>query len=250
VLLGQKCNNRRLGLAALGVFRMLKIDAINVSYGHAKVLHDVSLEIRQGEMGFIIGRNGAGKTTLLKSIIGLLTPWSGSILFQGQAVVGLSPERLSLAGIRYVGQEKKVFASLTVRENLEIAAYACQEPVEKAIDRITGFYPKMKKFLDTKAGLLSGGQRQILLVGRALVGTPKLLLIDEPTQGLAAIVIEDINDIMSDLKQQVSALIVEQNLAMVNRLADRVFVLKEGKIVSEIDDKSMMSDTRKLEDYV
>jgi ABC-type branched-subunit amino acid transport system ATPase component len=108
----------------------------------------------------------------------------------------------------------------------------------------------MKRFLDTKAGLLSGGQRQILLVGRALVGTPKLLLIDEPTQGLAAIVIEDINDIMSDLKQQVSALIVEQNLAMVNRLADRVFVLKEGKIVSEIDDKSMMSDTRKLEDYV
>ena len=152
---------------------MLKIDNINVSYGHAKVLHDVSLEIRQGEMGFIIGRNGAGKTTLLKSIIGLLTPWSGSILFQGQAVVGLSPERLSLAGIRYVGQEKKVFASLTVRENLEIAAYACQEPVEKAIDRITGFYPKMKKFLDTKAGLLSGGQRQILLVGRALVGNPE-----------------------------------------------------------------------------
>jgi ABC-type branched-subunit amino acid transport system ATPase component len=229
---------------------MLRIDGLNVGYGHARVLHDVSLEIRQGEMGFIIGRNGAGKTTLLKTIVGLLTPSSGSIRFGDQAITGLGPERLSLAGIRYVGQEKKVFASLTVRENLEIAAHACQEPVEKAIDRITGFYPKMKKFLDTKAGLLSGGQRQILLVGRALVGTPRLLLVDEPTQGLAAIVIEDINDIMSDLKQQVSALIVEQNLAMVNRLADRVFVLKEGRIVREIDDTSVMADTRKLEEYV
>jgi ABC-type branched-subunit amino acid transport system ATPase component len=229
---------------------MLRIDGLNVGYGHARVLHDVSLEIRQGEMGFIIGRNGAGKTTLLKTIVGLLTPSSGSIRFQDQAITGLEPECLSLAGIRYVGQEKKVFASLTVRENLEIAAHACQEPVEKAIDRITGFYPKMKKFLDTKAGLLSGGQRQILLVGRALVGTPRLLLVDEPTQGLAAIVIEDINDIMSDLKQQVSALIVEQNLAMVNRLADRVFVLKEGRIVREIDDTSVMADHRKLEEYV
>jgi ABC-type branched-subunit amino acid transport system ATPase component len=229
---------------------MLRIDGLNVGYGYAKVLHDVSLEIRQGEMGFIIGRNGAGKTTLLKTIVGLLTPSSGSIRFGDQAITGLGPERLSLAGIRYVGQEKRVFASLTVRENLEIAAHACQEPVEKAIDRITGFYPKMKKFLDTKAGLLSGGQRQILLVGRALVGTPRLLLVDEPTQGLAAIVIEDINDIMSDLKQQVSALIVEQNLAMVNRLADRVFVLKEGRIVREIDDTSVMADTRKLEEYV
>ncbi len=229
---------------------MLRIDGLNVGYGHARVLHDVSLEIRQGEMGFIIGRNGAGKTTLLKTIVGLLTPGSGSIRFQEQAITGLGPERLSLAGIRYVGQEKKVFASLTVRENLEIAAHACREPVEKAIERITGFYPKMKNFLDTKAGLLSGGQRQILLVGRALVGTPRLLLVDEPTQGLAAIVIEDINDIMSDLKQQVSALIVEQNLAMVNRLADRVFVLKEGRIVHEIDDPSAMADTRKLEQYV
>jgi ABC-type branched-subunit amino acid transport system ATPase component len=229
---------------------MLRIDGLNVGYGHARVLHDVSLEIRQGEMGFIIGRNGAGKTTLLKTIVGLLTPSSGNIRFGDQAITGLGPERLSLAGIRYVGQEKKVFASLTVRENLEIAAHACQEPVEKAIDRITGFYPKMKKFLDTKAGLLSGGQRQILLVGRALVGTPRLLLVDEPTQGLAAIVIEDINDIMSELKQQVSALIVEQNLAMVNRLADRVFVLKEGRIVREIDDTSVMADTRKLEEYV
>ncbi len=229
---------------------MLNISMLDVAYGHAKALHDVSLTIEKGQMAFIIGRNGAGKTTLLKSIIGLLKPVKGSILYQGQEVSGLSPEKLTLQGIRYVAQEKKVFGNLTVRENIEIAAHASREPIDRAIERVTGLYPKLGDFLNIKAGQLSGGQRQILLVGRALVGDPKLLLIDEPTQGLAAIVIEEIERILEDLKDRVSALIVEQNLAMVKRLADRVYILKEGKIAKEIVEQAEISDTRKLEEHV
>ncbi len=229
---------------------MLNISMLDVAYGHAKALHDVSLTIEKGQMAFIIGRNGAGKTTLLKSIIGLLKPVKGSILYRGQEVSGLSPEKLTLQGIRYVAQEKKVFGNLTVRENIEIAAHASREPIDRALERVTGLYPKLGDFLNIKAGQLSGGQRQILLVGRALVGDPKLLLIDEPTQGLAAIVIEEIERILEGLKDRVSALIVEQNLAMVKRLADRVYILKEGKIAKEIVEQAEISDTRKLEEHV
>jgi ABC-type branched-subunit amino acid transport system ATPase component len=122
--------------------------------------------------------------------------------------------------------------------------------MDRALDKVMSIYPKLKGFLKTKAGQLSGGQRQILLVSRSLVGDPKLLLIDEPTQGLAAIVIEEIVNILSGLKDRVSAVIVEQNLAMVNRLADRVYILKEGKVAREIIDKSQISDTRGLEEYL
>jgi len=229
---------------------MLNISMLDVAYGHAKVLHDVSLTIEKGQMAFIIGRNGAGKTTLLKSIIGLLKPVKGSILYQGQEVSGLSPEKLTLQGIRYVAQEKKVFGNLTVRENIEIAAHASREPIDRALERVTGLYPKLGDFLNIKAGQLSGGERQILLVGRALVGDPKLLLIDEPTQGLAAIVIEEIERILEGLKDRVSALIVEQNLVMVKRLADRIYILKEGKVAKEIVEQAEISDTRKLEEHV
>lgn len=229
---------------------MLEIKNLDVAYGHAKVLHDVSLDVGKGEMAFFIGRNGAGKTTLLKTIIGLLKPQRGSIVYQGQEISGLSPENLYLKGLRYVAQEKKVFGNLTVQENIEIAAFASGEPMDDALDKVTSIYPKLKDFLKTKAGQLSGGQRQILLVGRALVGGPKLLLVDEPTQGLAAIVIEEIVNILSGLKDRVSAVIVEQNLAMVNRLADRLFILKEGKVAREVVDKSEISDTKELEEYL
>jgi len=229
---------------------MLEIKNLDVAYGHAKVLHDVSLDVGKGEMAFFIGRNGAGKTTLLKTIIGLLKPQRGCIVYQGQEISGLSPENLYLKGLRYVAQEKKVFGNLTVQENIEIAAFASGEPMDDALDKVTSIYPKLKDFLKTKAGQLSGGQRQILLVGRALVGGPKLLLVDEPTQGLAAIVIEEIVNILSGLKDRVSAVIVEQNLAMVNRLADRLFILKEGKVAREVVDKSEISDTKELEEYL
>ncbi len=229
---------------------MLEVKNLDVAYGYAKVLHGVSFHIEKGKMAFLIGRNGAGKTTLLRTIIGLLKPQNGSIRYLGNEISGYSPEQLYLQGIRYVAQEKKVFGDLTVRENIEIAAYSSKEPLDRALDKLTGIYPKLKNFLNTKAGQLSGGQRQILLVGRALVGDPVLLLIDEPTQGLAAIVIEEVGRILSELKDRVSAVIVEQNLAIVKCLADRILILKEGKVVKEIVDKSEISDIQGLEEYL
>jgi len=229
---------------------MLEVSNLNAAYGHARVLHDISFDLEAGQTAFIIGRNGAGKTTLLRTITGLLKPASGSIRYEDQDISGCPPEELALKGIRFVAQEKKVFSQLTVKENIQIAAHAMGEPLDQAVAKVTSIYPKLETFLNTKAGSLSGGQRQILLVGRALVGSPKLLLIDEPTQGLAAIVIQDIGRILKRLKDQVSALIVEQNLSMVKRLADRLFIMKEGKITKEINDRAQMADTRGLEEYV
>ncbi len=201
-------------------------------------------------MGFFIGRNGAGKTTLLKTIMGLLHPQKGSIRFQDREITGKSPEDLHPLGLRYVGQEKKVFGNLTVRENIEVAAFGSRESMDRALEKVMALYPKLKNFLHIKAGQLSGGQRQILLVGRALVGDPKFLLIDEPTQGLAAVVIEDIGVILKKLKEQVSAVIVEQNLALVKYLADRVYILKEGKLAKEMKEKSQIADTQGMEEYL
>jgi len=229
---------------------MLEIKNLDVAYGHAKVLHDVSFRIEEGEMGFFIGRNGAGKTTLLKTIMGLLNPQKGSINYQDKEITRRPPEELYSRGLRYVGQEKKVFSNLTVRENIEVAAFGSHESMDRSLEKVMALYPKLKNFLNIKAGQLSGGQRQILLVGRALVGDPKFLLIDEPTQGLAAVVIEDIGIILKKLKEQVSAVIVEQNLAIVRYLADRVYILKEGKLAKEISQKSEIADTQGMEEYL
>ena len=230
---------------------MLDIKGIDVTYGRAKVLHDVSLQLNQGEVVFIVGRNGAGKTTLLRTISGLMKPSKGSITYNGEDTQGLSSAKLAQKGIRYVAQDKKVFSHLTVRDNIELAAYAAGEDMPTAIQRVTSIYPKLNDLMDNKAGGLSGGEREILLIGRALVGNPRLFLIDEPTEGLAAIVMEDIFRILSQMKENnVSAVIVEQNLSTVNRLADRVYIMKEGKIIREISEKSEMADTKELESYL
>jgi ABC-type branched-subunit amino acid transport system ATPase component len=229
---------------------MLEVSSIDVSYGHAKVLHGVSASLRQGEMVFVVGRNGAGKTTLLRTIAGFLTPGQGDIRFQDQSIAGLRPDLVARRGLRFVAQDKKVFSDLTVRGNLELAAHAAGVDLEDAVEQLLSLYPKFNKFLDKKAGGLSGGQREILLIGRALVGKPRVLLVDEPTEGLAAIVIEDIFRILSGMKESVSAIIVEQNLSVVQRLADRIYIMKEGKIEREVADPAELADLDQLECYL
>jgi ABC-type branched-subunit amino acid transport system ATPase component len=230
---------------------LLDVIEIDVGYGHAMVLHGVSLTLKKGEMVFVVGRNGAGKTTLLKTISGIMKPAKGSITYEGKDTRGLNAEKLARRGMRFVAQDKKVFSHLTVRDNLQLAAHASGEKIGEAIQKATSIYPDLSRFMDSRAGKLSGGQREILLIGRALVGSPKLLLIDEPTEGLAAIVIEDISRILNQLKaENVSAIIVEQNLSLVKRLADRIYVMKEGKVIKEIAEKSGMEDTSDLENYL
>ncbi len=226
---------------------MLKIANIDVAYGHAKVLNNVFLELEEGKTLFIVGRNGAGKTTLLKSIVGLIRPLKGSIYLDNENITGLLPNILYHKGIRYVNQDKKVFNNLTVQENIEIAAFSSGEPLSQALDKVLVIYPKMKEFFRLKAGQLSGGQRQILLIGQALVGNPRLMLIDEPTQGLAAVVINDIVKILSSLKGKLSTIIVEQNLPLVSRMADQVVVLKEGKVSHRLNDVSDIRNSALLE---
>jgi ABC-type branched-subunit amino acid transport system ATPase component len=238
-------------LLGKGKRELLEVNGIHVAYGRAKVLHDVSLRLDRGEMVFIVGRNGAGKTTLLKSISGLMKPSQGRISYEAQEINGLSPVKLARRGMRYVAQDKKVFANLTVRGNIELAAYASGQEMSQAISMVTNIYPDMDQFLENKAGGLSGGQREILLIGRAMIGNPKLLLIDEPTEGLAAIVIEDILRILRKMKEEnVSAIIVEQNLSVVSRLADRIYILKEGKVIRELTERAEIENTTELESYL
>jgi ABC-type branched-subunit amino acid transport system ATPase component len=229
---------------------MLSVNNIDVAYGHAKVLHGVTLKVEDGEMVFVAGRNGAGKTTLLKSVAGFLKPSSGSISFDEKDITGLAPEKVALLGIRYVFQDKRVFSQLTVKENLELAAYPARVKIADAIAKVVSIYPKIEKFLNARAGSLSGGQRQILLIGRALVGEPKLLLIDEPTEGLAAGTINDILNVLAMMKGKVSMVIVEQNLSVVGMLADKVCMMREGKVVVELTDKSEISNKSQLEQYL
>jgi len=229
---------------------MLSVTNLDVAYGNAMALHGISIEVEQGQMVFVAGRNGAGKTTLFKSIAGFLKPRSGAILFEGKSIVGLPPEKVALLGIRYIFQDKRVFSNLTVRENIELAAYPVKVNMNEAVGKVLQIYPKMEKFLSLKAGSLSGGQRQILLIGRALIGNPKLLLIDEPTEGLAAGTINDILNVLSLMKGKVSMVIVEQNLSVVGMLADKVYMVKEGKIMKEMTDKAEINDKMAMEQYL
>jgi branched-chain amino acid transport system ATP-binding protein len=219
---------------------LLKVDHLDVHYGRAKVLHDINLTGGEGELICLVGRNGAGKTTLLKTIGGFIKPSQGSILFREERIDGWPPEKVALKGIRYVFQDKRVFGELTVRDHIELAAFPTKEKISTAVERLVGIHPKMEKLLDSKAKGLSGGERQILLIGRALIGNPQLLLIDEPTEGLAAITIGEIANILRKMKSKISMLVVEQNLSVVSNLADRIYVIKEGAVFREIREEALI----------
>ena len=227
---------------------LLNVDSLDVHYGPAKVLHDINIHVKEGELVCIVGRNGAGKTTLLKTIGGFMKPASGSIEFRKDNLQGVPLDQVARKGIKYVFQDKRVFGELTVRENIELAAYPTDESLADAIQKVVSIHPKMEKLLNSKAKGLSGGERQILLIGRALVGTPQLLLVDEPTEGLAAKIIGEIIGILLKMKAQISMVVVEQNLATVSRLADRVYIMKEGRILREITDKALIQQPTLYED--
>jgi ABC-type branched-subunit amino acid transport system ATPase component len=213
---------------------ILTVAGLNVSYGESKALFDVGINVRPRQIVACVGRNGAGKTTLLKSIVGFLKPTAGAITSQGTSLVGMAAYAVAGQGIKYVPQDKKVFSDLTVRENLELGSYATQD---YNWDPVTTYFPKLNQLMDRKAGYLSGGERQMVMIGRAILGNPKLLLIDEPTEGLAPSIVSHLKSVFRELSRKAAIVIVEQNLPLVCALADKVYALNEGRIMAEITDR-------------
>lgn len=212
---------------------ILAIRGLNVSYGEAKVLFDIDLGVAPGQVVTCVGRNGAGKTTLLRSIAGFLKPTSGSIAFNNNDLTGLMSYDIAKMGLKYIPQDKKVFSDLTVAENLELGSYATKD---YNWDQVTDYFPRLKQLMDHKAGYLSGGERQMLMIGRAMLGNPKVLLIDEPTEGLAPGIVAQMKNVFKELSKKTALVIVEQNLPLVCAISDKIYAIKEGRIVTELTD--------------
>ncbi len=213
---------------------ILVVRGLNVSYGESKVLFDAHLNVQAGQVVTCVGRNGAGKTTLLKSIAGFLKPTSGSITFNDTSLIGQRSYDIAKMGLKYIPQDKKVFSDLTVGENLELGSYATKD---YNWDQVTDYFPRLKNLIDRKAGYLSGGERQMLMIGRAILGNPKLLLIDEPTEGLAPSIVAQLKSVFKELSKKSALVIVEQNLPLVCAISDKIYAIKEGRIVTELTDR-------------
>lgn len=215
---------------------MLKVDRINVHYGAIHALRDVSLNVNQGEIVTLIGANGAGKSTLLKAITGLQPMTNGTITFESQEFKKINPQRMVKSGISLVPEGRRVFAGLSVEENLELGAHLRKDKKEIALDmkKMYETFPILKERRNQDCATLSGGEQQMLAMARALMSRPSLLLLDEPSMGLAPLVIKQIFDIIVDInKTGTTILLIEQNAHMALKIADRGYVIENGEIVVE-----------------
>ncbi len=214
---------------------MLKIDHLNVYYGESHILRDVSLEVPPGQVVCLMGRNGVGKTTLLKSIMGLLPVRRGAISFDGENITAQLPNRRAKRGIGYVPQGREIFPQLTVYENLLIGLQARTDRKKEVPQAVYELFPVLKTMLDRRGGDLSGGQQQQLAIGRALVSEPRLLLLDEPTEGIQPSIILEIEAVLERIRQtrKTSILLVEQYLQFAQRLGDSYYIMERGTIVSQ-----------------
>lgn len=213
---------------------MLKVDGINVYYGNIQALKEVSLEINEGEIVTLIGANGAGKSTLLKTISGLLKPKQGKINFQGDEIAGKAAQSIVKMGISHVPEGRRVFSNMSVEENLELGAYLRKDKagIKEDFDKIYDLFPRLLERKKQQAGTLSGGEQQMLAMGRALMARPRLLILDEPSMGLAPLLVKTIFRIITEINEAgTTILLVEQNAHMALSIANRAYVIETGRVV-------------------
>jgi branched-chain amino acid transport system ATP-binding protein len=216
---------------------LLAVEELHAHYGKSHILHGVSLQIDAGEIVCLLGRNGVGKSTTLKSIMGLVRPSRGRVLFKGTAIEGLPPYRVARLGLGYVPEERRIFPTITVRENLlmGIKGSRARNGAREngwTLERVYEFFPRLKERERQRAGTLSGGEQQMLTMGRTLMGNPDLLLVDEPTEGLAPMIVEQVERILQAVHtSRTPVLLVEQSMETALALAERVYVMSKGQIV-------------------
>ena len=221
---------------------MLDIEKINTYYWSSHVLFDLSLHVPKGSIVSLLGRNGMGKTTIMRSIVGLTPPRDGVIKFKGEQINGLEPHKIARKGIAYVPQGRGIFPSLSVKENLTVGARGQDKPNAWTLDRVYDFFPILKKRENLYGNLLSGGEQQMLAVARALMTNPELLIMDEPSEGLAPMVIKQIGDVIMTLKDQLTVFLAEQNFNMAVSVADYVYIVSKGSIVHECKPEELIDN--------
>jgi branched-chain amino acid transport system ATP-binding protein len=217
-----------------GARPLLRVNGIEAYYGRVCALHSVSLELAEGSVVALLGANGAGKTTTLRVISGLLRPTRGSVEFDGRRIDGWSPDRVVRSGIVQVPEGRQIFADLTVRENLLLGGYARRDfgSAQKDPPRVFDYFPRLRERLQQRAGTLSGGEQQMLAIGRALRARPRLLVLDEPSLGLAPMLVKEIFRVISEIRAAgTTVLLVEQNAHMALAIADRAYVLETGRVI-------------------
>ena len=231
---------------------MIEVKDIHSYYGKSHILHGVSLELKQGELVCLLGRNGVGKSTTLKSIMGIVRPTQGSIRFDGKELVGSQPYQIARLGVGYVPEDRRIFKSLTVHENLLMGTQKAKNSgsAERVwtIDKIYEIFPNLRERRSNKGSHLSGGEQQMLTVARTLMGNPKLILVDEPTEGLAPLIVKDVLEMLSAVRKSgVTVLMVEQNFKAAIKVADRFYIMGKGQMVFEGDTAALLAaeDVRK-----
>jgi branched-chain amino acid transport system ATP-binding protein len=211
---------------------MLEASGLNAAYGQAHILFDVALEARAGEVVVLLGRNGAGKSTTLKALIGLVRPMSGEVRFKGQRIDRLQPFQIARMGLGYVPEERRIFADLTVAENLEVGRQPKrQEAPQWTLARLFELFPNLGRMQDRRGGRMSGGEQQMLTIARTLMGNPLTVLLDEPSEGLSPLIVEQMAAAILDLKREgLCVLLSEQNLHFAQAVADRAYIIETGHI--------------------
>jgi branched-chain amino acid transport system ATP-binding protein len=217
---------------------LIEIADLHARYRTAPILQGVSLRVDAGEIVSIFGRNGAGKTTLLKTAMGWLAPSAGLVSFEGRSIAGLSPDRIFRRGIGFIPEDRRIFATLSVQENLELGLFTAfrldRAERRRRLDRVFGLFPRLAERRNQAGRTLSGGEQQMLAIGRALAGAPKLLLVDEPSEGLAPLVVAEIFAALARLRaDNIALLMVEQNVQRAAAISDRCYVMEKGRIVAQ-----------------